>query len=198
MTIERDSWGYGRKASYADILSIQELILEFAKTISCGGNLLLNVGPTHYGKITPIFEERLTQIGDYLGVNGEAVYSSKPWVYQNDTLTPDIWYTSKVRDPTGLEKNRVYNPQVKDNTIVYAFVLRWPNDNQLKLASPKLTAQTKVSLIGYSGTLTAKALQPNGIVVDLSPVQWTKLPNLSAWVLKLEYLENDNRVPPMV
>ena len=30
---------------------------------SCNGNLLLNVGPTHDGRITPIFEERLLQIG---------------------------------------------------------------------------------------------------------------------------------------
>ena len=30
---------------------------------SCNGNLLLNIGPTHDGRITPIFEERLLQIG---------------------------------------------------------------------------------------------------------------------------------------
>jgi len=30
---------------------------------SCNGNLLLNVAPTHDGRITPIFEERLLQIG---------------------------------------------------------------------------------------------------------------------------------------
>jgi len=32
---------------------------------SCGGNLLLNVGPTHDGRIMPIFEERLLEIGVY-------------------------------------------------------------------------------------------------------------------------------------
>ena len=31
---------------------------------SCGGNLLLNAGPTRDGRITPIFEERLKQIGE--------------------------------------------------------------------------------------------------------------------------------------
>ena len=30
---------------------------------SCGGNILINVGPTHDGRIVPIFEERLTQMG---------------------------------------------------------------------------------------------------------------------------------------
>jgi len=198
MTLERDSWSFGRNASLVDILSIQELLLEFAKTISCGGNLLLNVGPTHYGKITPIFEERMTQIGQWLVVNGEAVYESKPWIYQNDTLTPDIWYTSKVRSSTGMDRNRVYNPQNKENTVVYAYFFQWPHDNQLKLANTKLTAQTKVSLLGYSGTtLSLKQLQPNGLIVDLSSVQWSRLPNFWAWVLKLEYLESDDRVPFM-
>ena len=63
----------------------------FLFTISCGGNILINVGPTHDGRIVPIFEERLLQLGAWLDVNGEAVYSSKPWTYQNDTHTPDIW-----------------------------------------------------------------------------------------------------------
>ena len=33
---------------------------------SCGGNLLLNVGPTHDGRIVPIFQERLEQMGTCL------------------------------------------------------------------------------------------------------------------------------------
>jgi len=53
--------------------------------------MLINVGPTHDGRIIPIFEERLTQMGAWLDVNGEAVYASQPWMYQNDTVTPGIW-----------------------------------------------------------------------------------------------------------
>ena len=58
---------------------------------SCGGNLLMNVGPTLDGRIDPIFQERLEQMGDWLKVNGEAIYGTKPWHTQNDTLTPHIW-----------------------------------------------------------------------------------------------------------
>ena len=61
---------------------------------SCGGNLLMNIGPTHDGRIVPIYEERLRQMGDWLSVNGEAIYSSKPWTHQNDTVTPKIWWVS--------------------------------------------------------------------------------------------------------
>ena len=62
-----------------------------AETVACGGNMLLNVGPTHYGQIDPIFEERLRQIGQWLEVNGEAIYGTQPWTVQNDTLTPGVW-----------------------------------------------------------------------------------------------------------
>lgn len=58
---------------------------------STGGNVLINVGPTAYGKIAPIFEERLRQMGAWLKVNGEAIYSSVPWKYQNDTLNSNVW-----------------------------------------------------------------------------------------------------------
>lgn len=51
-------------------------------------------GPTHHGQIPPIYEERLRQIGEWLLINGEAIYGSKPWVFQNDTHTPDIWSAS--------------------------------------------------------------------------------------------------------
>ena len=42
-------------------------------TISKGGNILINVGPTLEGVIPLIMQERLLQMGDWLSVNGEAV-----------------------------------------------------------------------------------------------------------------------------
>lgn len=50
------------------------------------------LGPTHYGQIPPVYEERLRQIGDWLRINGEAIYGSQPWIFQNDTRTQDVWY----------------------------------------------------------------------------------------------------------
>lgn len=94
-TVDSQSWGFRREARYEDFLSIQDLIYEMASTISCGGNLLMNVGPAHYGRITPIFEERLNQMGQFVNVNKEGIFKTKPWIYQNDTVSPNIWYLHK-------------------------------------------------------------------------------------------------------
>ena len=47
-------------------------------------------------------QERLRDIGSWLGVNGEAIYKSQPWVHQNDTSNPNVWYTrdDDMSDPT--------------------------------------------------------------------------------------------------
>lgn len=91
MTVDKSSWGYRPEASLEDYRSTQELINELVSTVSCGGNLLLNVGPSKNGKIAPIFEQRLKDIGGWLKVNGEAIYDSQPWANQNDTKTKNVW-----------------------------------------------------------------------------------------------------------
>lgn len=60
--------------------------------ISFLGNLLLNIGPTKDGIISPIYEERLYNLGTWMKVNGEAIYGSRSWtVCRNDSLTPGVW-----------------------------------------------------------------------------------------------------------
>ncbi|XP_064094653.1 alpha-L-fucosidase-like [Macrobrachium nipponense] len=170
-SLDRHSWGYRREAQLKDYLSITELISQMAETISCGGNFLINIGPSADGRIPPIMEERLRQMGAWIEVNGDAVYASRPWTYQNDTVTPGVWYT---RD--------------KDIDLTYAIVLNWPTDCQLFLGAVKASKVTKIFLLGY-GTPEGKLQRlkfetgAHGITVtfpDMSDVKskW-------AWVLVL-------------
>ncbi len=61
---------------------IQGVSFKVVTSISCNGNILINVGPSKEGTIIPIFEERLRDLGSWLKINGEALYSSRPWTHQ--------------------------------------------------------------------------------------------------------------------
>jgi len=141
-TIDKKSWGYRADARFEDFLTPEELIKEIVVTVSTGGNVLVNVGPTENGLIQPIFVERLLQMGSWFKINGEAIYESHPWIYQNDTKTPDVWYTSKS---AGVAR-----------TNVYAIVLTYPyNSAGINLYSlgGRFDNNTKVRMLGYPNDL---------------------------------------------
>ena len=91
MTLDYQSWGYRKNMKLSEVMSINELITNLVVTVSCGGNILINVGPNKDGVIVPILEERLRQLGTWLKMNGEGIYGTRPWKHQNDTTNPNVW-----------------------------------------------------------------------------------------------------------
>ena len=138
MTLDGGSWGYRRNMRVEEVLTIDEVLYTLVKTISCGGNILVNVGPNKDGVVVPIFEERLLQMGAWLEANAEAVYGSSPWIHQNDSTNPDVWYTF-------------------NKGSVYAFVLGWPDQDTVILSDPKVDpARTKVTMLGHPQTMALR------------------------------------------
>lgn len=76
------SWGYHRDENTWK--SANQLIVMLIETVSKGGNLLLNVGPTARGNFDYRAIERLQQIGDWMTFNSKSIYgcTAAPETYQ--------------------------------------------------------------------------------------------------------------------
>ena len=70
------SFGYNRMENESTFPTVDENIWMLADIVSRGGNLLLNVGPSADGQIPMAQVVRLTALGWWLRVNGEAVYGT--------------------------------------------------------------------------------------------------------------------------
>ena len=66
------SWGYCRdeKTWKSGFQILEQLI----KAVSCGGNLIMNVGPTGRGEFDSRVQERLEDYGKWMSANGESIY----------------------------------------------------------------------------------------------------------------------------
>ena len=150
MTLDTQSWGFRREATLAEYMTIEGLLEELVSTVSCGGNLLVNVGPTRDGRIVPVFEERLLQLGDWLAVNGEAIYSSRPFARcQNDTVSKGVWYTEQK------EGNKT--------TTVYGIALSWPASGKLEFGCIKPEEVASVHMLGSASSAEKKLVTEKGL-----------------------------------
>ncbi|MBN2633974.1 MAG: alpha-L-fucosidase [Bacteroidales bacterium] len=66
------SWGYYRdETSWKSPAQLLELLIE---SVSKGGNLLLNVGPTARGTFDHRAQDRLSAMGDWIALNSRSIY----------------------------------------------------------------------------------------------------------------------------
>ena len=155
------AWGYYRdEYSWK---SVHQLIVMLIETVSKGGNLLLNVGPTARGNFDYRAIERLKGIGEWMKYNNRSIYGC--------TQAPDDFKT-----PT----NCLLTYNEKTNRL-YVHVLEWPFKSlhlegfkgKIKYAQllyDGSEVRFRESVVAKDGEHTRETTKDGGVMLSL-PVQ---------------------------
>jgi alpha-L-fucosidase len=145
------------------MLSVDKLVDMLVDIVSKNGNLLLDVGPQADGTISALQVERLRGLGRWLGINGESIFGSRPWIKAE----------GKTAEGTDLRFT-------KKGDSVYAILLTKPR--KLKITFPDLIAggKTKIELLGSQAGISWTQHGHNLTIRLKSP-----LPESEAYVLKI-------------
>ncbi|WP_304064424.1 alpha-L-fucosidase [Pedobacter glucosidilyticus] len=183
------SWHYKKDVKYKDAKSV---IHALADVVSKNGNLLLSVPIRADGTIDEDEKEILKGIGEWLAINGEAIYNTRPWtVYgEGPSIADKTPNNSKGNMP--LYRKAPYTPAdfrfTRNKNVLYAIGMAWPEDHKIIISSISdklIKDKFKVSLLGSQENLKYK-LTAAGLEISL-PVQ---KPNVIAYAIKIDGLLN--------
>lgn len=190
------SFGFNQNEDLEDYTLPQALVLTLVNVVSQGGNLLLGIGPNANGKIPPIMQERLLQIGDWLRVNGEAIYGTRMWKQSFQWSKGNReWKPKGKHYVSGNEiLKQTIHPEpgyavkevffTKKGNDVYAILPQYPKPTVI-LKGIKVTNKTRISMLGLDKKIVWKQ-KGEDIVITVPSLYYDEMPCNYAWTLKLE------------
>ena len=164
-----DSWSF---AWYdTNFKSPKTILSRLIATVARGGTYLLNVGPTPEGLIPQPCIDRLAEVGEWMAVNGEAIYGTSASVFGESAVPPDGAWRCTVKPGR-----------------IYLHLFQWPADGRFDV--PGLRSKvTKASLL--AGGVELKVEQTNDGVRLALPAE---APDKIASVICLEIADAVARI----
>lgn len=182
-TVSVGSWSYTENLG---LKTPAEIIHVLVDVVSKNGALMLNVSPKANGIIPENQKAILLEIGEWLNVNGEAIYGTRPWSVFGEGPTK--------QEKSGMFLDKItYTPQdiryTKKGDVIYATVLGWPgNDVEMTLNSfteevfdEAVPNVKNLSILGYDGNIEFSQTEE-----DLKFITPSKVIDKKAFVVKIE------------
>jgi alpha-L-fucosidase len=186
------SYGYNRAERLEHYHSSKYLVTMLVDLVSRGGNFLLDIGPDGDGTIPVVMEQRLIEIGDWLKINGDAIYGTKPWKSTRQWSAgevPKVEYNKEFETAYDITKLTAKPAPgtagieaffTSKGSDLFAILPRWPGRTFVVKDVPRAKS---VALLGAAGALKSKAVN-GGLQVDLPELPEHLLAQ-PAWVLKI-------------
>jgi alpha-L-fucosidase len=150
-----NSWGY--KHFDDDWKSVDELLFWIVEIASMGGNYMLNVGPTAAGEIPGPSVDRLQEVGQWMALNGEAIYGTARWRTTHEGPTRVAMEGTDEREEKGFEAR--FTPRdiwyTEKAGTVYAIALVAPDDGTVVLSALGESAPEGVHAVRLLGSKRA-------------------------------------------
>jgi len=193
------SYGYNRAENLDDYKTGREFIMVLCDLVSRGGNFLLDIGPTADGRIPVIMQQRLLEIGDWLKVNGEAIYGTRyagracQWT---DGKRPgqkfgEFMVKYDLMGQIGqAPKGEMAVKQAfftKKGDTVYAITPGWPGA-KLVLRDIKASRNSAVTLLGRNSKLNRR-IRGNALEIEVPALTADQLPCQHAFTFKITNAE---------
>ncbi|MGV8137253.1 MAG: alpha-L-fucosidase [Mangrovibacterium sp.] len=162
------SFGYNRNEQLEDYSTSEDLVHILINKVARGGNLLLNIGPTADGRIPEIMQQRLSDMGAWLKVNGEAIYGTRKWD-KAPSVNPEttLYYTTKGND-------------------LFVIMTRW---SDLPVVVEGIGKTQSVSMLGFNGKVKFSS-SGNKLIIIPPAITPATNPCQYAWVFKLTNVLN--------
>lgn len=160
--VAMNSWGYTEQNEFK---KPWDIVCDLIDIVSKNGCMLLNIGPKADGTISQEDKEVLLSIGNWLSMNGEAIYNTTYWQTYGEgpTQVKEGAFTDVNRERFTSEDIRfTYNAP-----YLYASVLTWPESGEIRIKSLGQEtfhgAVTDISVLGFESLVTyardSKSLQ---------------------------------------
>jgi alpha-L-fucosidase len=166
--IREDYWQTDTAVSYKSWCYVEDdefktattIVHDLVDIVSKNGNLLLNVGPKPDGTIPDEAAELLLGLGEWLDVNGEAIYGTRHWHIfgEGDTTVGEGHMREREDQPFSASDIRF---TVKGNSL-YAICLGWPGETAV------------IKSLGSDSAIPAQNIEHIQMLGTDEPLTWSQ------------------------